>query len=245
MKKLLLAGIAATAFCGAPALAADMPLKAAPPAPMQIFNWTGFYAGVNAGYAWSVNDDLLSFNDVGTFAGVSPKGGFGGGQIGYNWQSGSPFVFGLETDIQGSNISDSGISSAGRGTRYNLDWFGSFRGRIGYAFDRSLVYATGGFAYGGLNKTTFAGVPTDFLFNGTATGYALGAGFEYSFSPAWSLKVEYQYINLGRNDMFDTTGVNYASTRNLNTSDDAFHTIRVGFNYRFGGWGMAPIVSKY
>jgi outer membrane immunogenic protein len=244
MKKFL-GGLAISALLAAPALAADlparMPVKAPAPVVVAVYNWTGFYVGANVGYAWSVDDHLLSFTNVGTFAGVNPKGAFGGGQIGYNWQAGGPLVLGIEADIQGGRIHDSGISSAARGTDYNLRWFGTVRGRVGFAVDRSLLYATGGFAYGGLNKHTFAGIPTDFTFSDTATGYAVGGGGEFAFVSNWSVKVEYQYINLRRNDMFDPAGVNYATTRDLNNAADAFHTVRVGINYRFGG----PVVARY
>lgn len=237
MKKFI-AVLATFSVCGfvSAATAADMPVKAAPlmPAPA-MFSWNGFYVGLNGGYAWSANDHLLSFTTVGTFGGLNPEGFFGGGQIGYNWQFGGPLVLGIEADIQGGHINDSGISSGGRGTAYDLNWFGTVRGRAGYAIDRSLFYVTGGFAYGDLNKRTFAGVPTDFTFNGTATGYVLGGGWEYAFAPNWSAKLEYQYLNLGHHDMVDPTGVNYATTRDLNNPNDAFHTIRLGINYRFGG----------
>ncbi len=235
MRKLLgTLAIVGLTFAG-PALGADLaPYTKAPPmAPAPVWTWTGFYAGVNGGYAFSADDHLLSFTTVGTFAGVDPKGGFGGGQVGYNWQLNGPFVVGVEADIQGSHIHDSGVSTGGRGTIYDLNWFGTVRGRVGYAMDRALLYATGGFAYGGINKRTVNGIPTDFTFDGTATGYVLGVGLEYLFWRNWSAKLEYQYINLGRNDMFDPTGLNYATTRDLNTADDAFHTVRAGVNVHF------------
>jgi len=206
-------------------------------------SWAGFYVGVNGGYGWSADNHLLSFTNVGTFEGVNPAGGFGGGQIGYNWQGGfgsSHLVLGIEADIQGADIHDSGVSSLGRGTKYDLDWFGTVRGRLGYATGSALIYGTGGFAYGHINKRTFNGIPTDFKFDDTATGYSVGGGVEYMISPAWSFKVEYQYINLGRNDMFDNTGLNYATTRDLNTADDAFHTVRAGINYHIGA-GYVPL----
>ncbi|MFZ1109172.1 MAG: outer membrane beta-barrel protein [Rhodomicrobium sp.] len=219
---------------------ADGGLKDGPYIP--VATWTGFYIGANGGYAWSENSDLLSFSNLGTFAGVAPAGGFGGGQIGYNWQGfyHPNLVLGIEADIQGADIRDDGASSLGRDTHYSLDWFGTVRGRLGYACDRSLLYATGGFAYGGLHKWTTNGSPTDFNYNSTATGYTVGGGWEYKVAPAWSLKVEYQYIDLGRNDLVDPTGVNYANTRNLNTADDAFHTVRAGLNYHIGQ-GYEPL----
>ncbi len=167
-------------------------------------NWSGLYVGVNAGYGWSANSDYLD-----------PTGAFGGGQIGYNFQRGN-IVFGLETDFQGSGISDSnGVDKS------SLDWFGSLRGRVGYAFDRALVYATGGLAYGQVTNTGWAQ---------TQTGWVLGAGLEYKLTPAWSAKVEYQYFDLDA--PFSGTG----PLGNIYFGDQTqFSTIRVGVNYFVGG----------
>jgi outer membrane immunogenic protein len=105
MKKVLVAGITAAVFCGAPVFAADMPVKA-PPMAAPVFNWSGWYAGINGGYAWSDNGDI-TYRDPGgtgaTIKGFDSNGGFGGGQLGFNVQSGQ-LVWGLETDIQGSDI---------------------------------------------------------------------------------------------------------------------------------------------
>jgi len=192
--------------------------------------WAGFYAGVNAGYGWSPNSDQLALaGDNPT--GLSPEGGFGGGQIGYNWQVGH-LVFGVETDLQGSDISDRVQDFVyGDTFRSSLDWFGTVRGRLGYGFDRALLYVTAGFAYGGVHNSVDGPA---FRFDGTATGYVLGAGVEYKFSPAWSIKGEYQYINLGTNDPTGPFGP-YSAIPGTTVRDDEFHTLRVGLNYRFGG----------
>jgi len=199
--------------------------------PAYIANtWTGFYIGANGGYGWSATDHQLA---DGAFTGLSPEGGFGGGQIGYNWQGGfglgSRLVLGVEADIQGSDIGDSGEL---RGTHFrsNLDYFGTVRGRAGYAFDRSLVYFTGGFAYGGLDKRVDDDGNT-FKFRDTATGYVLGGGLEHKISPAWSVKGEYQYINLGKNELADSTGFKFSTASGVPAKDDDFHTVRIGLNY--------------
>ena len=139
-----LLGLTLTSAIALSANAADMyrgGLKDGPPPPayVPVETWTGFYGGFNAGYGGTANDGPLS-----------PSGGFGGGQIGYNWQGlfgFSPWVIGIEADIQGAGISD----SAGYGPAYlenSLNWFGTVRGRVGYSFGPALLYATGGFAYG-------------------------------------------------------------------------------------------------
>ena len=200
--------------------------------------WAGLYVGANVGYGWSPNSDQLALG--GDFpTGLSAAGAFGGGQLGYNWQYGH-LVVGAEADIQGADISDR-VQDLNFGDNFHsrLDWFGTVRGRLGYAFDRTLVYATAGFAYGGIhngvNGPSLPGSP--YRFDGTATGYAVGAGVEYKFNPAWSIKGEYQYINLGTNDPTNPAGAASSGIFGggvATVRDDEFHTLRLGLNYKFG-----------
>jgi outer membrane immunogenic protein len=234
MKKLLLAGVALGGFAAAAgaASAADLPARNAPPpavyAPaIPVFTWTGFYAGVNAGYGFSTNNsnDTVFVPGVGLVSNGGNDGGFvGGGQIGYNYQFGS-FVVGLETDLQFADMGD----------RIALDYFGTVRGRAGVAFDRLLVFGTGGFAYGGGNNNNgcFVGATfvTDCGGNDTATGWTAGGGVEYAFTNNLTAKVEALYVNLDRsnNTLVDpTTGVTLPGS---NTSE--FGVVRAGVNYKF------------
>jgi outer membrane immunogenic protein len=194
---------AADLYRGGPASMKDAPDF------VPVATWTGFYAGVNGGYG---------FSDTSNDAGLKPEGGFGGGQIGYNWQGalgfGPNFVFGIVTDIQGAGIDDSkgGIKS-------ETDFFGTVRGKVGYSFGRTLVYGTGGFAYGDV-KNTVAGLSK----SDTETGYVAGGGIEYKINPAWSVGAEYQYINL---DGQSGQGA-------VNFGDTELHTVRATLNYHFG-----------
>ncbi len=168
---------------------------------------------------------------------AQPQGGFGGGQIGYNFQSGG-FVYGIETDFQGGDIGNrvTGISTNGNAfsSGEHVDWFGTARARLGYAFGSTLVYGTGGFAYGDVHQhATDAGVSLGG--SGTQTGWVAGGGVEYKINPAWSLKAEYQYIDLGSEKLTNPTG-----TMSTNGLDASFHTVRLGLNYRFGG-GSEPL----
>jgi outer membrane immunogenic protein len=178
------------------------------PAYAAVANWSGFYGGVNAGGGGTADDGALS-----------PSGGFGGGQIGYNWQGvlglGPQWVLGVEADLQGSGISDSAF-----GVNSSLNWFGTVRGRIGYSFGQVLVYGTGGFAYGEVENV---GVTE------TQTGYVLGAGLEYKFNPSWSVKGEYQFISL---DASNGAGAGALGLTGGNRSE--VDTFRVGLNYHFG-----------
>jgi outer membrane immunogenic protein len=170
-------------------------------------NWSGAYAGVNGGFGWSDRTDFLD-----------PTGAFGGGQIGYNFQRG-PLVVGLEADFDGAGISD----SAG-GNKSSLDWFGSARGRIGYALDRALVYATGGYGYGHVKNNAFSQ---------TQDGWVVGNGVEYKFTPAWTARLEAQFYDLGASSTVGPLGMG-AGTHT------EFSTLRVGLNYFFGN-GYEPM----
>jgi outer membrane immunogenic protein len=236
--------------------AADM-YRAPPPvsykdAPVYVppNTWAGFYVGINGGYGWGDGGNSIGYNGAGSFVDgdgsrrAQPEGAFGGGQIGYNFQSGS-FVYGVETDFQGGDLNDSAAGITANGNSYStkerVDWFGTARGRLGYAFNRTLLYGTGGFAYGNVHQSAFAtdGVNSVSLRSSDVqTGFAVGGGVEYKVSPAWSLKAEYQYIDLGNEKLtgMDSSGA-AASTNNLDTN---FHTARIGLNYRFGG-GAEPL----
>jgi outer membrane immunogenic protein len=199
-------------------------------------DWSGFYVGGNGGYAF----DARSMH-----GGVEDNGGFGGGQIGYNWQGiwHPHLVLGVEADIQGSGIDNKGIAiliPSGNLANHeiSIDYFGTVRGRIGYAAGPLLVYGTGGFAYGGVNNRFFVPATGNlFATNNTQTGFAAGGGLEYKFSPAWSAKVEYQYIDLSHDNAVSTSVgfiLGPASGRFITTRDTELNTVRAGINYHFG-----------
>jgi outer membrane immunogenic protein len=201
-------------------------------APYPALNWTGFYFGANGGGAWGASSDQLAYA-TNSFGGLAPSGGFGGGQFGFNWQGFlgyRPLVLGIETDLQGSAIEEKGIDRTSATYKSNLDYFGTVRGRVGYAADSVLLYFTGGFAYGAVKNNVVN--PTVFSIDRTDTGYTLGGGLEYKITPAWSIKTEYQYIDLGKGDPTSTAG-SYSS-RGGTIRDDAFHTARIGVNYQVG-----------
>ncbi len=216
MKKILLASVALFGFAGA-ASAADLPARAAPPAPIvaaaPIFTWTGFYVGVNAGYGWNDSGDGDIVFEGAAIAGDSDDdGGFvGGGQIGYNYQIGS-FVVGVEGDLQYADFGGVNYDFGPLGIYEDDsdDWFGTVRARAGVAFDRALIYATGGFAF------------TD-----NRSGWTLGGGLEYAFTNNLSAKIEGLYVNL-EDDEFTYAGTTF------NTGETDFGVVRAGLNFRFG-----------
>ena len=239
MKKILLASVALFGFAGA-ASAADLPTRAAPPAPVfaavPVFTWTGFYVGGQVGYGWNANDN--DFVLPGGF--VVQSGDFGdegdgflaGVHAGYNVQLGS-FVVGVEGDIEGVFGDDDDdfdgvvIGPGGVPVTYSIasssiDWQGSIRARAGFAVDRALIYATGGFAFAGLSDGIGNNDGDD-----TIAGWTLGAGVEYAFTNNLTARLEYRYTNFnGDNSVFDAV--------DLGDNDIEFHTVRAGVSYKFG-----------
>lgn len=233
MNNTLLAGTTALLIAAAmtPASAADMrpAYKAYAPAP--VFTWTGFYAGLNAGYAFGdTRTDLVVPGGVVPFS--SDYDGFAGGaQIGYNWQSGA-LVLGLEADLQYADVSGSnGMPPSFLFETNTLKWLGTARGRIGYAFDRFMPYLTGGFAFG-KNEFELVDVQTTTRITEarTHTGWAFGGGVEFAVRDAWSVKIEYLHVNLGdKGGYFQNVVVPGGSL----TADLEFDLVRGGLNYRF------------
>jgi outer membrane immunogenic protein len=289
--RVFLGSVAAIAMITS-ASAADLPMKAAAPAPVMapVWNWNGFYIGVNGGYSWGrAGRDITFVNPVtglaivtaagtGTTGDSNLNGGLFGGQIGYNWQT-SNWVFGLETDAQwtgqrGSTTALCPATSAvvpgpclpgltfvpvgAFGTAATLDqkleWFGTFRGRVGVAVVPSvLLYATGGAAYGtlktnlGLTGFTANGTPVTAAGSSSDTrlGWTVGGGIEAMFAANWSAKIEYLYMDLGTvssTALFPTaTGVALGASLNSRITDNI---IRGGINYHFSA-GPGPVVARY
>ena len=207
--------------------------------------WAGFYAGINGGGSFGASDNLIVTNDArdATQADIGQffhDGGFGGGQIGYNWLGWSnQIVLGVEADIQGSGINSSfnrndlnyGYAPAAFGASQSIDYFGTVRGRLGYAIGNTLIYATGGMAYANVNtkvNLAGAGFTNAFSSNQTETGWVVGGGIEYLFASCWSLKVEYQYIDLGNQTISGVASDTYTDRMPYDTN---FHTVRAGINY--------------
>lgn len=240
--QLLLVAAAATVATGPAALAADLPVKApvSTAAPYAPYNWTGLYVGGNVGGSWGAHDHtVVTFSGATVDTNAKPDGVIGGGQIGYNWQTGS-WVFGLEADIQGSGQKDTfshAIAAGGTHTTSDeLDYFGTVRGRVGYAWDRHLLYATGGWAYGRetIDSTTQVAGVTDASThrNDITDGWTVGGGWEWAFADRWSVRVEYLYVDFGS----DSAGTHLISTSHgtlrVSTNDLTDNIVRVGLNYK-------------
>lgn len=261
---LVLSGVSAL-------MAAIQPARASDPASLAgtvvARNWTGCYAGVNAGWIGGA-DQILTHPGSGaslgpltglpaadaalltnTYRSQDPAGFTGGGQVGCNWQrGGSPFVLGVEADVNGSGLKESrlaaypgvtlpvtGVNIPARSevVTTSLDWYSTLRGRLGLSWGRWLGYVTGGLAIAHiesgfeLDTGPFAGSDSR-----TRFGWTGGAGLEYAFHNNWSLKVEYLYLDFG----------SYSYQVRHLTSDTRFwavdveareHVVRAGLNYKF------------
>lgn len=243
----------------APVYAADLTRSALAPVDTMVpLSWTGFYIGANAGYGFGANGNVSTTGQLGPnianiATGARPgsvdldRDGFvGGGQMGYNWQMGS-VVYGLEADFSGTDLEDrrdivTGQINTGLAQRNTIsskiDYLGTLRGRTGYAFDRTLIYGTGGLAYGNTTSSFEMFAPngvkqfTDKQ-RDTKVGYAIGAGVEYAVTNNISFKTEYLYYDLGMRKLnvqnIPGTGVagGYDSTFRNNGQ-----LLRVGLNYK-------------
>jgi outer membrane immunogenic protein len=227
LKLVALALLASTSMASAADLGPRTYTKA--PALAPVTNWSGFYVGVMGGYAWS---DQVSVAGISTSS-SDLKGGFGGGTIGYNWQVGPSWLFGLEVDAAGADIKFSDSDGLGTGGRDKINALGSVTGRVGYAVNSALFYVKGGYAWANneLSLTDRGVTLSDSKLN---SGYTVGGGLEYLFAPSWSAKVEYMYADFGHQDYFNGMVPDLGAT---------VHTVKGGINYHFN-WG-GPVVARY
>jgi outer membrane immunogenic protein len=252
MRALLISTVSALALTTS-AFAADLPNTKEPapflPPPPPVFSWTGFYVGINAGLS-AGNFNQNEYYDGGyDYSDSSRSSGFsGGGQVGFNYQFANNIVIGVEADFQGSTLKGTYYNegyngySAQYGTK--LQWWGTARGRIGYAFGNILPYVTGGFAYGHTNTSyTYSNGSyySSASFGGTHGGWTAGAGVEYALTHNLTMKIEYLYTDLGTQYSSDPYGYGY--TYGTRTQ---FSTVRAGLNWKFDWLAPpVPVVAKY
>lgn len=244
MNKILLSSVALIATVAA-ASAADLPRRTAPAPvyapPIMAFSWTGFYVGAQIGYAFGDVNGRLT-DAVGGNANAysySPDGFIGGLHAGFNWQFGS-IVTGLEGDVEYSGLSGRngvfGVGAAVVGPNggapfyhtTDINWQASLRARLGVAFDRALIYVTGGAAFADTDHTIGSvGFPAFHTYSDTRWGWTLGGGLEYAFTNNWTARAEYRYTDFGRVS-------NLNAVQNSRDSNDlTTHTIRLGVSYKF------------
>jgi outer membrane immunogenic protein len=259
MTRLAVLVSAVAALIATRAFAADIPPN--PPATTPAYSWTGFYGGLNGGYDLGANNNagidgcadpvgtgLCRYVAAGGFSPIqlTPKGFMGGGQVGYNWQIAN-LVWGLEADFQGSGIEASGTQTteppgfvAGAETlQERLPWFGTVRGRLGVAVNKTwLLYATGGLIYGDVSSSATgtnlrSGLTGSGSNSSVQDGWTLGSGVEVALGGRWTTRLEYLYFDLGRESVtaIHTTGPVGDSVTISQAM--AGQIIRAGLNYRF------------
>jgi outer membrane immunogenic protein len=236
MQKLMSELVAATALSvlAAPSFAADLPARvpAAPVVPAAIpYNWTGFYAGVNVGYGWADASASATLGGTSVSASETLDGVIGGGQIGYNWQTGN-FVVGIEADIQASgqkHTVDGSILGVGFSETDKITYFGTVRGRLGWAMGRWLPYVTGGWGYGEVKSEFNVNGLGTFSASESHSAWVLGGGVEAALVGNWTGKIEYLYLDTGDLDGSFATGAGTLTT----TTRVKDNIVRVGLNYRF------------
>jgi outer membrane immunogenic protein len=255
MKKLLLGVVGLVALSAAPAFAADLPARTYTKAPAMIaavYDWTGFYVGLNGGGGFSHNCWTNSSVAGVPVASVSEgchdaSGGMVGGQIGYRWQSAN-WVFGVEgqgdwADFKGTNVSAAGLAAplTGITNQTKIDAFGLLTGQVGYAWNNVLWYVKGG---GAVTHDRYHGfvTGTGLLLDSsdeTRWGGTIGTGVEVGFAPNWTVGVEYDHLFMGTHTLTFTTPAAAVTRTDSVKQDVDLASVRV--NYRWGG----PVVAKY
>ena len=240
MRRFALAIVAASGVAVASAsvaTAADIPVKARP-APSPVWTWTGFYIGAHVGSAWGTIESEVPGGGF-SFASGAINGFLGGGQAGYNWQTGV-IVVGVEADASATSLKGTtpciiGVAVCER----KVDWMSTFTGRVGFTADRALIYVKGGGAWANFKYTTSAfGLGVASAEKGQ-WGATIGAGVEYAFAPGWSAKIEYDFMDFGKHTVaFANVG---GGVTNVDVTQFV-HAVKFGVNYKLGG---GPIYAAY
>ena len=254
MKKFLLGtvGLVALGMAAGSASAADLAARPvytkAPPMVAAVYDWSGFYIGINGGWGETHDNrwDVTTNTALGSF---DANGGTIGGQVGYRWQAGG-WVFGLEAQGNWADFSGSTVDLApplgfpNVSLRSRLDAFGLFTSQVGYAWNNVLLYAKGGAAvtdreFAFVNNTTGLAV-SDSAFR-TEWSPTVGVGLEFGFGPNWSFGVEYDHIFQNTHDVTFVSPAGVAFTTDTFRSGGDTDMILGRLNYRFGG----PVIAKY
>jgi outer membrane immunogenic protein len=241
MMRGICASIAVLAAGSGAAFAADIPMAPAPaapayyaPAPPPVYNWTGYYIGVNGGYGFASGNTTATvaggpFNGLSATGSGNISGGVAGGQMGFNYQI-NQLVVGMEGDFDwsGQSKTDSiGVLSE----TVKLPWIATIRGRAGIAIDRALLYGTGGVAFTeASDNVTAAGVGTLFSASSVNAGWTIGAGAEFALAQNWTARVEYLYVgtNVKLSGPFSLIAGNINETANVSDS-----IVRAGVNFKY------------
>lgn len=252
MKKLLIGILALTALSGAQAIAADMPVKARPMAPVP-YSWSGCFVGIAGGGVWGrskhISTDPLDITNR-----YDVTGAIAGVEYGCQIQNGQ-WVLGTESDFSWTNARGSANNIAPftttsiSGTKEH--WLSTSRLRVGFLPSPDLlIYATGGLATARVEATVDATATAQGLVSDTRTrwGWTFGGGFEYLLGGNWSAKADYLYVKFNSKGYLDSPPLpGFALRSNVPLEE---HIFRVGLNYKFTNcpfllFGCAPVVARY
>jgi outer membrane immunogenic protein len=259
------AALAALLTAGA-AQAADLPAPITKAAAVPLHDWTGFYVGGHLGGGlsgdWNGTTRQEPVSPVAQWDlsfGQSASGFSGGAQLGANWHIAPRLVLGIEADLSWANlhgearispVPTTGGTAAGTFAlmRRDVDWIGTLRGRVGHAWDRWLVFASGGFAFGqvsfagDVNFTALGGAAFPVSQRKTQLGWTVGGGIEHALPGNWTVRGEYLYYALGAADV-NALPVPFTAgtTSHYRWNETAIHALRFGLNYKLG----APLIAKY
>ena len=233
MKRALAIAAALLAISGQ-ARAADLPQPGAPAPPLPaIYNWNGFYVGVNGGWGDGLSNWLPSGQNS-----FSVGGYVLGGTAGYNYQVGQ-YVWGIEGDFDWTHVAGNSGQTCGaisdlvpptQGCATQSDWLATVRGRFGYAWDNVLLYGTGGVAFGNIEVGL---IPPSTFDSTTETGWTIGTGLEVGFAPNWTAKAEYLFVELPNATCATVGNCGAAAGSKVSFNENI---IRVGVNFKFGAW---------
>ncbi len=210
-------------------------------APASVFSWTGFYVGAHAGYGFGETD--WRWNGALTSTKIKPDGFIGGLQAGFNYQLNSAFLVGLEASASLGDLKKTTTEVFTFGPppvtftdayTTQIRWFGDVSLRAGVTFDRFLVFAKGGFAFGDFKQTNTVSVTGLGSFTAsksfTQGGYLLGAGVEYAFTNNLTAKIEYNYLDFGTKSLgIDPNPLALGAVRFKNS----LNVVKAGINYKF------------
>ena len=227
MKQFLVPSIVLSAFVASSAMAADLPIRkgsAAPPPEAAFLDWSGIYVGGHIGYGYAEADIAGLGNQL---LRLDSEGFLGGVQGGWNYQMGR-FVLGAELDFSFADINSNNSNNATGNVSSSTPWIATATTRLGYTWDRFLVYGKVGAAFAQFDYNI-----NNVAASETRVGYALGAGLEWLIAGNWSAKAEYNYLDFG------SSSVNFNGA-NLDI-DQRISVIKAGINYRFGVPPGVPI----
>jgi len=237
MRGTLVAAAAIVMAAASHAFAADLPTtNFPPPLPATVYNWTGFYLGINGGFG--TGNSNWSNGAIGTSGSFPTSGFLVGVTAGVNYQI-AEYVFGIEGDGDWTNLRGNSGSTCGAisavatppvSCQTQSQWLATVRGRVGYAFDRILLYGTAGAAFG--NVQTGLNPPSTFD-SAVEAGWTVGAGIEVAFAQNWTAKAEYLFVDLP-NAACTTVGNCGGAAGSIVSFDE--NVIRAGVNYKFGPW---------